>query len=94
MIGYSRAFEGLYGPKSIEGKSKMNQRIQELEKQCYGYASLHDDTIVFDRKKFAELIVRDCISQVDNLNHNSGDEWDKAMTSAANSIQEFFGVEK
>ena len=30
MVGYSRAFEGLYGPKPIEGKNKMNERIREL----------------------------------------------------------------
>lgn len=39
----------------------MNERIKELENQCYGYASLHDDTIVFDKEKFAELIVQECI---------------------------------
>ncbi len=36
----------------------MNERIKELENQCYDYASLHDDTIVFDKEKFAELIAK------------------------------------
>ena len=73
----------------------MNERISQLIKQSYVTVRSQNDRDVtyFSQEKFAELIVRECISQVDNLNHNSGDEWDKAMTSAANSIQEFFGVE-
>lgn len=34
--------------------------IKKLEDQCYGYAGFCDDTIVFDKVKFAELIVREC----------------------------------
>ncbi len=71
----------------------MNERIKLLALQAgcsidgmgYGEGNV---------EKFAELIVKECVNQVDNLNNNSGDEWDRAMTSAANSIQEFFGVEE
>ena len=78
----------------------MNERIKELAFKAMSINQTVSDDSFFvevsklkEFEKFAELIVRECISQVDNLNHNSGDEWDKAMTSAANSIQEFFGVE-
>jgi hypothetical protein len=34
----------------------MNKRIRELEKQCWDHQTNH-----LDAKKFAELIVRECI---------------------------------
>ena len=41
----------------------MNNRIQELEKQSYT-ESMHEmggTYMVFDKEKFAELIIRECI---------------------------------
>ena len=38
----------------------MNERIKELEQQCV-YWDADDETYEFDREKFAELIVRDCV---------------------------------
>lgn len=79
----------------------MNPCIQELEKQCYGHASLHDDTIVFDKEKFAELIVRECASVIeknhpefsckeaaDNLYRKAG------RMDAIDEILQHFGVEQ
>lgn len=72
MIGYSRAFNELYGPKPIEGKSKMNKRIRELAEQA-GIEfdddfPLEPETIYYlklsDFEKFASLIVRECIDTV------------------------------
>ncbi len=45
----------------------MNDRIQELEKQCWSHrvdGTLVDGQLHFDTKKFAELIVRECIDIV------------------------------
>lgn len=46
----------------------MNGRIRELEKQCWSHrvdGVLVDGHLHFDTKKFAELIVRDCMDVVD-----------------------------
>ena len=45
-------------------------------------------------EKFAELIIRECIEQIDINNYSSGDEWDAAMTCASNVIKEHFGLAK
>ena len=37
----------------------MNKRIEELSDQCY-YINTYSDKEIFDHKKFAELIVREC----------------------------------
>lgn len=72
----------------------MNERIQELEAQCWE----HDQSWtgvgqrVFNRKKFAELIVQECINvcleQRDpgNLNY-------KPSKRFAEALQCHFGVE-
>ena len=39
----------------------MNERIKELEKQCW-QSSQSEPYALFDVNKFAELIVRECIS--------------------------------
>ena len=58
----------------------MNERIEELIKQSYFYDEPNDSTI-FDKEKFAELIVRECIAQC-----NDGDSrW---------FIAQHFGVEE
>jgi hypothetical protein len=42
----------------------MNERIKQLEKQCWR-STQSDPYAFFDVKKFAELIVRDCMDVVD-----------------------------
>jgi hypothetical protein len=73
----------------------MNQRIQELAEQAttivemvgpQGYASSYAN---FDREKFAELIVRECIEQVKDFYQE--DRFD--CFNAAERIKEHFGVE-
>ena len=42
----------------------MNERIKELEKECWSHrvdGTLVDGQLHFDTKKFAELIVAECI---------------------------------
>jgi hypothetical protein len=58
----------------------MNERIKLLESQCW-QSSQSDPYALFDVKKFAELIVKECALQ---CNHN--DDMDR--------ILEYFGVEE
>ena len=46
----------------------MNERIEELSLQCIRYKLISEGARSdFDYKKFAELIVRDCASQIDTF---------------------------
>ena len=67
----------------------MNEQIQKLIKQCTTYynGGLGTEIEVFDKEKFAELIVKKCAGiaadcQAENMN------WD-----IAEIIKEHFGVE-
>ena len=105
MIGYSRAFNELYGPKPIEGKFKMNERIQELKKQCYRVEDPEGlfPREVFDEEKFAELLVRECARVAaqtlcpyeDECSRTTfGHTWDMACVESAREIKQHFGVEE
>jgi hypothetical protein len=71
----------------------MNKRIRELEKQATetvkcGLNGTHT-ALSFNRKKFAELIVRECAQlvqgvPVDTLGYHTADQ----------KIKEYFGVEE
>jgi hypothetical protein len=81
----------------------MNERIQELAEQAttivemvgpQGYTSSYTN---FDREKFAELIVAECVELVSvNRDLAIEDGWnvDEAMSTAINDIEEHFGVEE
>lgn len=48
----------------------MNERIRELEKQCWTHrvdGALIDGHLHFDTKKFAELIVMECLTICEEL---------------------------
>ena len=65
----------------------MNNCIAELEKQCWSHrveGALVDGQLHFDTAKFAELVVRECMS---NLYLNG---YDDAMMQ----IKQHFGVER
>jgi len=67
----------------------MNNRIAELEKQCWSHrveGALVDGQLHFDTAKFAELIVRECADIATMKQH----EWH----SAGSYILEHFGVEQ
>jgi hypothetical protein len=72
----------------------MNERIKELEDQASQYASREttdlDEWEFIFRKKFAELIVRECADYLDNFN--------KAIIGdvgiAGFSLKKHFGVEE
>lgn len=77
----------------------MNERIQELAEQATtivehknpqtGFTSSYAN---FNREKFAELIVRECI-QVGGPEDSYTDEWFKAKADSVNKIKKHFGVE-
>ena len=62
----------------------MNERIQELAKQCWDERP--EGQLHFDNEKFAELIVQECIQAVKNV---GGYNEDYHM----NAIKKYFGVE-
>ena len=75
----------------------MNERIKELERQCWSHrigGALMDGQLHFDTEKFAELIVRECIEQASIGNGHGNNQWDRALTFAAKNIKEHFGVEE
>ena len=72
----------------------MNQRIDKLMVKAgayFGGEGVVYDT--FDPKKFAELIVRECIEQASIGNGHGNNQWDRALTFASKNIKEHFGVE-
>ena len=79
----------------------MNERIRELEKQATdivkcglnGTATAES----FNRKKFAELIVQECLEVVEKqLGGGNGDgvEWDRAIDFTYDDMKKHFGVEE
>ena len=77
----------------------MNERIKELEKQCWGYrvdGVLVDGQLHFDTEKFAELIVRECGKVIRNGGYRRGafGNEDLQPSEIATMIEEHFGVEE
>lgn len=78
----------------------MNERIRELLKQATKEVDPHDRVWVFskvDQAKFAELIVRECVSIVAKRKDQAIDDgWnvDEAMSVAEMDLLEHFGVEE
>jgi hypothetical protein len=73
----------------------MNERILELAIQAREYAESMPDIykVAYD-KKFSELIVKECIQQASIGNMHGNNQWDKALTFAADNIKKHFGVEE
>ena len=79
----------------------MNERIDELIEEC---TSVNDDLVYdgrdsymktteyFDKEKFAELIVQECLNQC--YNRGMDDELYAGQLKAATYIEEYFGVEE
>ena len=63
----------------------MNERIKQLAEQCRGNPMTSEFEPLFDKAKFAELIVRECITVVDR---------DDGATHVQELLLEHFGVEK
>ena len=69
----------------------MNKRIRELAEQCYEKHELLG-TYEFNKEKFAELIVRECLDQCyyRGMNHDLY----AGQLKAAEYIEQHFGVEE
>ena len=63
----------------------MNERIKKLAEQCRGNPMTSEFEPLFDKAKFAELIVRECITVVDR---------DDGATHVQELLLEHFGVEE
>lgn len=67
----------------------MNKRLDEIEKQSYTEV-MHErggTYMAFDKEKFAELIVRDCVEQI-IIRERADGEWYQ------DDIFKHFGVEE
>ena len=71
----------------------MNKRILELAEQAGVYTELLDESETVILEKFAELIVRECISALEEKIHRSIDhEGDEIWADLI--LKEHFGVEE
>ena len=79
----------------------MNERIRLLAEQC-GFRSnpdLYDRNQSFDIPKFAELIVRQCVKEIE-LQYGGGSdqpmdsEWDRAIECVSYMVKYRFGVQE
>ena len=78
----------------------MNKRIEELSLQCIRYKLVAEGARSdFDYKKFAELIVRECVKIGDNYEDILGNEPEcfncrKVAYGIVDKIKRHFGVEE
>ena len=74
----------------------MNERIKDLIKQAT--TEEHDGFLYFDKKKFAELIVRECTDIIENLSPGYKDYRDQIedafRIASIVEIKQRFGVEE
>ena len=75
----------------------MNERIKELMIQSNPHGDFKDCEWVFE--KFAELIVRECINEVEGLQVSQStldwsQHWNRAIAHTALHLKEHFGVEE
>ena len=75
----------------------MNERIRELAERCESFGSWDNKTYSFDKEKFAELIVKECINKVRSRQmfsiedeHNIHHAFDLLVYD----LESYFGVEE
>ena len=71
----------------------MNEIIQELERQATDYYSNGQERL-FDRQKFAELIVRECVAICQDVDGEDNIDARSGRQDCAVEIREHFGVEE
>jgi hypothetical protein len=64
----------------------MNERIRELAEQAYEYSNIPNSDGVFNKEKFAELIVLECATIADK-------DSSQPCASYGELIKQHFGVE-
>jgi len=76
----------------------MNERIKELINQCTSYSdgSTWTSREEFDKEKFAELIIRECIKAAGDPGDGliKGDTWHDGVRASIWSIQQEFGLDR
>lgn len=70
----------------------MNERIKEIERQCWQSTNT-EPYALFDVKKFAELIVRECLSICDEVQCQYG-QYTFTATTVKDRVIQHFGVEE
>ena len=68
----------------------MNERIQQLAEQATSYNN--SDGWLFDKEKFAELIVGECIRKINDIAESSNNP--QPIYRVAVDLLEHFGVEE
>ena len=73
----------------------MNERIRELIEECTDRHFPEGDNMfeTFDKQRFAELIVRECLQVISKSDATCSDEWDYAERDLHGLIKSHFGVE-
>jgi hypothetical protein len=86
---------------SLFGITEMNERIKELAEQCTSWSegSTWTSREVFDKEKFAELIVKECMNIVSNqttldTNEDFREGFNHGLKYAWTDIRKHFGVEE
>jgi len=85
----------------MDNKRKINQRIKELKDQCYIPIIDRDGDTEYDMEKFAQLVIRKCVQQIDQVKQTKAEQaateytqgFDHGMVIAIKTIKECFGVE-
>jgi hypothetical protein len=70
----------------------MNKRIKELAEQSTTYiepTSNSGEGWIFDKEKFAELIIKECSGLINSMDHSS-----QYFPHVADAIKEHFGVKE
>jgi hypothetical protein len=84
----------IYPAKALESWSDVglrNERIRELTEQCRGNPMTSEFEPRFNKEKFAELIVRECVGVCEEYHGTAGDQ---AAQYIGQGIKEHFGVEE
>jgi hypothetical protein len=81
----------------------VNERIRQLAEQCESFGSWDNKTYTFDKEKFAELIVRECIDKITTYDLVPGHsaKWEdiydihtRLLQDLGEELKEHFGVTK
>jgi hypothetical protein len=70
----------------------MNERIRELAEQATSYNN--SDGWLFDKQKFAELIVKECVAICQDTDGEDNIDARSGRQDCAVEIKEHFGVEE
>jgi hypothetical protein len=72
----------------------MNERIRELAEQAYEYSNIPNSDGVFNKEKFAELIVLECVAICQDVDGEDNIDARSGRQDCAVEIKEHFGVEE